>query len=711
MKYGSRKKNVKHSSRVTLLLLLAVLLAACSSAAVQTPTESPQSTAAADRPVSTTTAASPQSSVAAESVQTAVASANAQSSAAAESAQSSAAAGSPQTLTPPSSYTEPPFLAERVKAGKLPPIAQRLPKEPVVVGPGVLIQEEYMTWQNGQYGGDLNATSLSPSGLVGIAFGATILRSPSQTTAASRPNVVSEFSHSGDYKTFRFKIREGLKWSDGTPVTTEDVRFAFEDIYGNPDVQKPFPTDLRTQGNPQLDPAKLNVIDDRTFELSFSQPYGSFVASLNSWIPGYDEIFKPAHYLKQFHKKYAKEANLQALLQKNNETEWAKLLTDKDVSHWDAGTNNAVGMPTLNAWVLTEAGETRRVFERNPYFWHVDSAGRQLPYIDRVVVSVMVDRAAQTNALLAGQVNIASAEDVSLNEMPLYVQNADKAKIRAFTTGSFNNPVMLFLNQDYQYEDGNSVWQKLITDPEHRFGKAIAAAINPDDINKSVYFDLFGKPVMYVGAYNPDTANQLLDALGMKRGSNNYRQGPDGKDFILRITNNNEQADMAPVVELLREQLGKVGIRVDVNNVAPQLFTQRKAANDIMASILWNDGPAWPSGISEDYLPNHKGPWSPKTWQYFTSGGKQGRQPPAYLQEFYQLHTARKQYPPESPEGQKAYQQMMQWLTDHYVMIPTAGAKVSANVVGLNLHNVPNEGAPFNLDTYINAEGVWIAQQ
>ena len=129
-----------------------------------------------------------------------------------------------------------------------------------------------------------------------------------------------------------------------------------------------------------------------------------------------------------------------------------------------------------------------------------------------------------------------------------------------------------------------------------------------------------------------------------------------------------------------------------------------------MASIHWNDGPAWASGISQDYGPNDKGAWSPATWQYFTSQGKKGRKPPANIEEFYKLHTERKKFPPESPEGQQAFQKLMQWFQDNYVMIPTAGAKVSPNVVGVNLHNIPNENAPFNLDTYINAEGVWIGQ-
>lgn len=622
------------------------------------------------------------------------------------SARASAAAATAQ-----GQLMEPPFLAERVTAGQLPPIAERLPAETFLVGPGVLLQEEYMTWENGEYGGDLTTAAPFPTGFVRIAFGSTILRSPSQTTEASLPNVVSAFSFSEDYTTFRFTIREGLKWSDGTPVTTEDVRFTFEDLYMDPEVLRPYPTELYTQGNAQLDPATLTVVDELTFELTFSQPYGFFIAPLNSWIPGYDFIFKPAHYLKQFHKKYAAEADLTRLLAENNETSWVNLLDVKDASHWEVGENLAIGLPTLNAWVLTEPGEQRRVFERNPYFWHVDSAGRQLPYADRVVVTVTTDVAAIPNIIIAGQVNLVSGEEVSLNEMPLYVQNAERAGIRAFTTGSFNWPVLLFLNHDYQYEDPNSVWQTLVADPERRFGKALVAAINPADINQSVYFGLFGEPVMYAGGYNPEQAQQLLDAVGMdQRDGDGNRLGPDGRPFVLRITSNNAQADFVAVLELLREQLGGVGIRVEIDNVAPQLMDQRKESNDIMASILWNDGPGWPSGISEDYLPNHKGPWSPMTWQYFTSGGEQGRKPPAYLEEFYRLHTERKQYPPESPEGQQLYQQLLQWFEANYVMIPTAGEKVSANVVGVNLRNVPNEGAPINLDTYINAEGIWIAQ-
>jgi len=141
-----------------------------------------------------------------------------------------------------------------------------------------------------------------------------------------------------------------------------------------------------------------------------------------------------------------------------------------------------------------------------------------------------------------------------------------------------------------------------------------------------------------------------------------------------------------------------------------QLWEQRKSANELMASTKWNDGEAWATGISEDYLPAHKGPWSPMTWLYYTSAGKQGRKPPQYLQDFYDLHTARKAYPPESEKGAEIYQKMFQWMSDHYVMIPTVGHQVKPNSVNDKLQNVPAEGAPFDLDVYINAEGFWFKE-
>ena len=634
--------------------------------------------------------------------------------AAAEPAATTAAqpAAAPAEAKSARGFIEPPFLAERVAAGKLPPIDQRLPEETFVVGPGVLLQEEYGAWENGQYGGDINIAASWGSGFLNIGQGSTILRSPSQTTKASLPNVVGSLKISDDYTTYTFGLRKGLRWSDGEPLTTEDIRFAFEDVYADPDVLRGFPSELNAQGSAANGAAELKIIDEYNFELKFSKPYGAFVAALNSWIPNYDIMFKPAHYLKKFHAKYADPAELEKLLKEANETSWVNLLNSKDVAHWDCGEIRALGQPTLNAWVLTEATQDRRVFERNPYFWHVDSNGRQLPYVDRVVNNLAIDSAATLNAVMAGKVTLAGGNNVSLGDMPMLVQTAAQFNRMIFTTGSFNYPTMLFLNLDYEYDKEGSAWQQLITDPERRFGQAIAAAMDPNEVNKTIFFGKFGQPFMNATGPDLEKANSLLDALGLdKRGSDGLRLGPDGQPFIFRITFNTEAPETAPIAELLKEQIQKSGLHVELEVVDITLWDQRRSANEIMASLKWNDGEAWATGISEDYLPNHKGPWSPMTWLYYSTGGKEGRQPPAYIQEFYDLHTARKAYPPESDKGMEIYNKLYQWMSDNYVMIPVVGHQAKPNSVDARMRNLPNDGSPFDLDVYINAEGYWFAEK
>src|SRR5215211_6919694 len=113
--------NLWRSSRVLMLVVTVLAVAACGPTAQTQPTAAP--------------AAGPQP--------TAAPAAGAQPTAA-------PAAGTSGDIAAPTTFVESPFLAERVKAGKLPPIQERLPKEPFVVGPGVLLQEEYMKWENGE---------------------------------------------------------------------------------------------------------------------------------------------------------------------------------------------------------------------------------------------------------------------------------------------------------------------------------------------------------------------------------------------------------------------------------------------------------------------------------------------------------------------------------------------------------------------------------
>lgn len=590
------------------------------------------------------------------------------------------------------------------------PLDERLPEEVFKVGQGVLLQDEYLTWQDGAFGGELRVASIFPTPFTFLGGGGTILRSPGQTTEASLPNVVSAFSHSDDFTVFRFTIRKGLRWSDGQPVTTEDVRFHFEDIYGDEEVGRAWPTPLFTQADSTKGPAKLTINDEYSFDLTFSAPYGYFVADLNSWIPNYELLLRPSHYFKQFHKKYADPAKLDELIKANSTTSWVQLLKLKEPPHWDYGTAAALGMPVLMPWVLTEYTEQRTVFERNPYYWHVDGKGQQLPYIDRIVNNRAADRDAQVNATLAGQVDIAAETDAPLSKMSVYAQNAEAGGYRIVTTGSFNYPLQLFLNQDFQYQDPNSVWQQLMNDPERRLGRAIGFALDPQDINDSVFYGMFGEPFGTTKEYDPEQAEALLDAAGMAgRDAENFRLGPDGNRFVLRISFPEASSDFIPVAELVKEQLESVGLRVELDPLGIDwgLYNQRGAANELQVTMLWNDGTAWESGISEDYAPNQKGSWSTQTWLNYVSQGKDGRVPPAYLQEFYDIHSQRKAFPPQSEEGRALFAKLTDWFDRNYIRFPLAGLKTMPNIVNKDLRNTQNDGAPYELDTYLSSEGLW----
>ena len=128
------------------------------------------------------------------------------------------------------------MLTDLVKAGKLPPIDQRVPEQPFVVDKGTLISAtDLPDWQPGKFGGTLNFAHAVANWNPDIFIGDNdnLLCAPGIGLEGLKPCLLSDFKVSPDAKEFTFTLRKGLKWSDGTPVTTEDVRFTWEDMYGN----------------------------------------------------------------------------------------------------------------------------------------------------------------------------------------------------------------------------------------------------------------------------------------------------------------------------------------------------------------------------------------------------------------------------------------------------------------------------------------------
>jgi len=589
-------------------------------------------------------------------------------------------------------YSQSPILDTEVAMGKLPSVEERLPEEPFVVGPDILVPEEYLDFEAGKYGGTIRLAYLEWVDPALFCLESILRPNNPVGSKGSRPGIVSDFKMSDDNKDFSFTIRKGIKWSDGVPVTTEDIRFLFEDVYSNPDSRYGWPTELKTQGKPDGAPPEWEIIDKYTFTLSYDLPYGYLHAGLSSWIWGYRIIFQPSHYLKQFHADYTPIEELEARYTEAMK-EWGHLFITKVLSVWDFVTNRAnLGVPVLTAWIPTEYAQDRITWTRNPYFWMVDTAGNQLPYCDYVQAWKMTDLEAIKLRVLAGNVDFYNQS--AIRELPLYIQYQKTGNYTILASGSINNAEMLCLNQDYGYDDPDSTWQKIVGDDEkrHAFGTALALAIDKEDVNKVLYFGWNGLPTTTPSDYDPTKTNQLLDEIGMdKLDSEGFRLGPDGKRFELRITQGlfSGNATLVPLAELLKSYFEEVGVRTSIKVVSDQLYGQLAGSGQIMAVINWADEPMWTGGISRDYQPNSKGNWAQLSWLYYDTGGEGGRKPPPYMEEYFKLNAARDEFAPGSPQGEAAYKALMNWFSQNLPYIfPTQQLRV-IRIVSNRLGNVP----------------------
>ncbi|MEZ4712443.1 MAG: ABC transporter substrate-binding protein [Caldilineaceae bacterium] len=668
--YLKRKHRTQPLSLVALCLALMLALAACGGGGAEAPAE--EAAPAAE-----------------ESAEEAPAE-----EAAAEEAPAAAEAAPAEAAAAPSAYNEVPFFADAVAAGELPPIEERLPNEPFVVGPGILNSEQWLDWEVGNYGGTIHVPSLNgTSHEMLLALGMTILRAPDQSTKDPLPAIVSSYEINDDYTEYTLTIREGLKWSDGHPVTTEDVRMTWE-LYGDERFYPSFPVKARTQGRGDGAPGELTIIDDFTFKITFADSYGQFLAELASWIPDYTLLFRPAHFIKQFHADYTDMAEIQPILDELEIDTWENLVILKDMPHWELHQQHGIGVPALTPWIAEEVTTAKTTLVRNPYYWKVDVAGNQLPYVDRVEAEVSNELQAIILKAAAGEYDVMTSY-AQLKEMPLYQENAERSNIATVLHGSINNPPILFLNHDFDYETEGSVWQSLVSDP--RFGSALASAIDKEDVNNNLYFGLYTLDGITKENFDPDASNALLDEIGMsERDADGFRLAPNGDPFELIITTAEISPDFLGLGELLKVYFENVGIRTTFDVIGNDLFGQRMDANELMATIHWSDEPIWAPGISEDYCPDCKGHWAPMSQQWFLSNGESGREPPDYLKEYFELHTARKVVPPQSPEGEELYANLMNWFAEHYATIWPVGRMTVPTLYNADLGNVIKEGYPYD---------------
>ncbi len=536
------------------------------------------------------------------------------------------------------SFGEAPMLAEKVSQGELPPVAERLPKEPVVVQPLASI---------GEYGGELVGPTTNPTccGWDVIEARLQKLFTIGPDLVSIIPNIAKGYDVSDDQRTFTIYLREGHKWSDGEPFTAEDFRFYFEDVVSNPDLT-PVPPPLYLAGGEMV---QFEVVNETTVRYTFAEPKPSFIIALASEVG--NRGYLPAHYFKQFHIKYNPDAD--KLAQEQGYSDWVELFNAKKTPYnftWDLGAETDPYAPTLNTYVFVkEDSFGNKYYERNPYFFKIDPAGNQLPYADTLRSILVEDLQVQDLKAIAGEYSHYGWG--KLLNVPTYRDNEESGNYRTVLVPyERGNEYAIMFN----FTVDDPVLREIFWDP--RFRQAMSLAINREEINQLVYFglaipsqaaptvnSLFFEPWMpsYFADYDPDKANQLLDEMGLdKRDADGFRLRPDGETLFLNFQVSVPEEAWQKIGELITDYWNAVGVKTNFKIIDIGLYNELRDGNAVQLAA-WAFDVTDIEDISND-LTNLRPYWGARAsghpwYDWLRNNGEQGEEPPQEIKELWDL--------------------------------------------------------------------------
>jgi peptide/nickel transport system substrate-binding protein len=605
----------------------------------------------------------------------------------------------------PKTFKEAPMLAEKVKAGKLPAVAKRLPEtsQLFVVKP---------LKETGKYGGNWRRAFTGPADHENgnRINSADKILTFDYTGAKIIPCLARDWKVSNDGKTTTIFLRKGAKWSDGKPLTANDFMFWYEDIYLNKNiVPTPF-FEFQIDGKDGI----MKKIDDYTIAFEFPEPYAFFVHQLagstgigagfatRGGFQNFGGAYAPAHYLKQFLPKYSSEEAVNKKAKDLGFDNWVSLLKNR----YSWALNNE--LPVMTPWKTVSPINTPTwSMERNPYFWAVDNKGNQLPYIDRITLTLAENTEVANLRAIAGEYDI-QERHMHLSKLPVFLENAKKGNYTVHLDPGFNgSDVAIHIGNAYEADPEIS---KLLKNKDFRH--ALALGIDRDQLNEAFWL---GAGTAGSVAPSPDTvyspgpewnkkwavldlkqANELLDKLNLtKKDSEGYRLRTDGKGRLRleMITVGGQFVPYTQVGEMVKQQWKKIGIDVDVKELERNLAFTRDSSNENQMITWANDGSemlflfprhAMPVDAAESHMGMAYAKW-------YASRGAAGKKPedPEMLRAFDLFRAA---YGMKEEDRIKNGKELWKIIVEQTWSIGTVGqspAFMGVRIVKNNMGNVP----------------------
>ena len=531
-------------------------------------------------------------------------------------------------------FSEAPMLKEMVTAGEIPSLEQRLPEEPLVDKPF----EEV-----GTYGGTLRLGMLAasvwyPAALHTVEYMLTLDRKGEEVV----PNIAKGWEFSDEGKTFTLYLRKGMRWSDGVPFTADDILFYWESVVLNDEITPVKPAAWMPGGELPI----VEKVDDYTVSFHFSRAYWTIIYRLSGvYFQGNQNwCFLPKHALKKYHIDYNPEAD--ELAQEKEYDHWWELFNEKRWFWIDKQPN--LDIPSVGPWVAKKISPEGVVYERNPYYFKVDTAGNQLPYVDTVKATIFGDTTTLTLKMATGEYDYQDWA-TGIKDYPVFMEGEEQGGYYVWLAKNlWSSDVAVLINQNYNEDP-------LIGDilKDVRFRRALSLAINREEVNEvaalgkgvpcqatvhpssSFYQERWARTY---AEYDPERANRILDEMGLnEKDKDGYRLGLDGKTLLLVVTMSTDIPACVGSSELIKEYWEDVGIKTSINPVDRGYLYTLYAASTYMVSL-------WVFDAVEAVLSTHstfwfEGMWWATQWQtWWTSNGEGGEEPPEQAKRMFSLY-------------------------------------------------------------------------
>lgn len=511
---------------------------------------------------------------------------------------------------------ESPLLRELVEAGELPPVAQRVGPEPVVMRgvEGV-----------GNYGGTWVQTRNNRRnvGTFGSFYSGTHLVRWSPGGEPIVPHVAREVEVRNEGRDFIFHLRKGMRWSDGHPFTAADILYWYKQEVLDPSMPVGVRNVLRHRGKL----GKVEKIDDYTVAFRFEDPNGLFLRLMGT-IVGADVTSTPAHYLRKYHPTEG-EPELIEKAMRDRQTPTRRALYE-DIKRWDNPEH-----PRLWPFLFRSyKGTPPYVWVRNPYYFAVDPEGNQLPYMDRTLFLLKTNDL-QPMAAAGGEVSVGGGR---LEHYTLLMSQREEGgyTMRHLNSGDGSRAAIFpNLTKKRTRADPDAA-QKEALMRQKEFRQALSLAINREAIIEVEFLGLtepaqvgpgpdsaFFNEKLYRSFtdYDPQRANALLDSIGLtQRDAENYRTFPDGTGMTFNLSYITGSMVDGGMIQSIVEDWAEIGIRVLYKERGTRLYYMEREAMLHDFTLTTVTGEVFPLINPKMYVPEF-GTYYAHAWGYWYARG------------------------------------------------------------------------------------------